>query len=215
MSTVQEPIAAPAEEPTSDVGDPTWEIARLFPLQGHWSESEYFALETKQLVELVDGKLEFPPMPTTSHQWLVMFIHRALYIYTEERKLPPPYFAGLPLRLRENLIREPDILWLSGEKEKQRGEQYWGTADFVLEVVSPGGRTRDLVEKKREYAAAGIFEYWIVDPKERTVAVLTLNDGDTEYSESGLYQHGDVAKSVLFQGFEIAVAELFSSDAQA
>ena len=49
-------------------GEPTWDVARLFPTQGNWSESEYLALETNQLVEFSHGFVEFLPMPTLTHQ---------------------------------------------------------------------------------------------------------------------------------------------------
>lgn len=39
-------------------GEPTWEIAQLFPLQGEWSEADYLALQTNRLVELSDGCLD-------------------------------------------------------------------------------------------------------------------------------------------------------------
>src|SRR4051794_2166696 len=52
----------------SQRGDPTWEIALLFPEQGDWSEADYFGLKTKRLVELDDGFLEVLPMPTLLHQ---------------------------------------------------------------------------------------------------------------------------------------------------
>jgi Uma2 family endonuclease len=34
---------------------------------------------------------------------------------------------------------------------------------IVVEVISPESRTRDYIDKAREYAAAGIPEYWVVD----------------------------------------------------
>src|SRR6516225_2804569 len=55
-------------------GEPTWDIARLFPAQGDWSESEYLALATNQLIELTDGALDFLPMPTIFHQRIAQFL---------------------------------------------------------------------------------------------------------------------------------------------
>src|SRR5438046_2969712 len=43
--------------------EPTWEIAYLFPNQGHWSEEEYLALDGNQLVEFSRGFLEVLPVP--------------------------------------------------------------------------------------------------------------------------------------------------------
>ena len=45
------------------LGDPTWEVAYLFPSQGAWSVTDYLALETNHLVELSEGRLEVLAMP--------------------------------------------------------------------------------------------------------------------------------------------------------
>jgi hypothetical protein len=54
--------------------EPTWEVAYLFPTQGSWSEEDYLSLHTNQLVEFSHGFLEVLPMPTTSHQLLVLYL---------------------------------------------------------------------------------------------------------------------------------------------
>lgn len=53
--------------------EPAWDIARLFPPQGQWSEGSYlsFTESISQIVELVDGSIEVPEMPTKTHQQIV------------------------------------------------------------------------------------------------------------------------------------------------
>ena len=70
--TKPKPVRGPSEP------EPTWEIARLFPPQGEWSEEEYFALNTNRLIEFSDGRLEFLPMPTIFHQLIMKFIFYAI-----------------------------------------------------------------------------------------------------------------------------------------
>ena len=59
-------------------GEPTWEIAYLYPSQGTWSEEEYLALtnSSNRLIEFTDGFLEVLPMPTDKHQTILKFILR-------------------------------------------------------------------------------------------------------------------------------------------
>jgi len=52
-------------------GEPTWELALKYPRQGDWTESDYDLVQQDAFVELVDGCLEFLPMPTPLHQLLV------------------------------------------------------------------------------------------------------------------------------------------------
>jgi Uma2 family endonuclease len=50
---------------------------------------------------------------------------------------------------------------------------------LVVEIVSPGSSSaaRDYRYKRSEYAARGIAEYWIIDPQQSQITVLTLVDG--------------------------------------
>ena len=80
---------------------------------------------------------------------------------------------------------------------------------MALEVVSADKPERDLVEKRGDYAEAGIPEYWIVNPLDETVTVLTL-DGDA-YSESGVFRRGESATSALLEGFAVRVDEVFDA----
>jgi Uma2 family endonuclease len=107
-------------------------------------------------------------------------------------------------------FREPDIVFLRPERTCNR--QRWPEgADLVMEVVSDGSedRERDLDIKRREYAAAGIAEYWIVDPKEQQITVLTL-DSQT-YREHGMFGPGTQATSVLLPGFAVTVEAVFAA----
>ncbi len=77
-----------------------------------------------------------------------------------------------------------------------------------MEVVSPDDPQRDTVTKRREYAQAGIPEYWIVDPREEQITVLTL-DGQ-RYAVHGQFGMGETATSVLLDGFQVSVTEVFT-----
>lgn len=57
-----------AEAVRSQRGEPTWEIAQLFPRQGEWTVREYLRLPSERHVEYDRGRLEFPPIPTGYHQ---------------------------------------------------------------------------------------------------------------------------------------------------
>jgi Uma2 family endonuclease len=80
-----------------------------------------------------------------------------------------------------------------------------------MEVVSPGAesRQRDLVDKRRDYAQAGVSEYWIVDPETESVTVLAL-DG-SEYRVHGEFKTGESATSVLLPGFAVDVSAVFAA----
>src|SRR5690349_3427812 len=159
------------------LGQPTWDIAWLYPEQGNWSEEEYLDLPGNRLIEFCDGFLEFPPMPTTLHQWIVFYLIKQLDAFVEKKDLGWTLPAGLRVRLRRRKFREPDVVFMLRDHAQRIHKKFWSGADLVMEVVSgsPEDRRRDLVVKKAEYAKAKISEYWIVDPKRSAITVLWLN----------------------------------------
>ena len=78
-----------------------------------------------------------------------------------------------------------------------------------MEVVSPDDPQRDTVTKRREYAQAGIPEYWIVDPSDMSITVLTLRG--QEYALHGEFVAGESATSVLLDRFTVEVSSVFSA----
>ena len=79
----------------------------------------------------------------------------------------------------------------------------------MVEVVSPDDPDRDLVEKRADYAEAGIAEYWIADPRDETLTVLVLR-GEA-YVGHGRYVRGETAASVLLEGFAAEVSAVFDA----
>ncbi len=96
---------------------------------------------------------------------------------------------GTQLCVSSELVtaRNPDLMVLTAELDDclSQASQSLITLDMpapalVVEIVSPGepgedNYDRDYVEKRQEYAARGIPEYWIVDPDRQVVLVLTLH----------------------------------------
>jgi Uma2 family endonuclease len=191
----------------SKPGEPPWDIALLFPLQGNWSEGDYLELSTNHFVELSGGCIEVLPMPTKPHQRIVQFLFLILHEFISARGLGEAFVAPLPVRLWPGQFREPDIVFLRPGRGEFRGQPEG--ADLVMEVVSEGeeNRRRDMEEKRKDYAQAGIPEYWIVDPETRRVTVLVLEAGT--YREHGVFDPGDTASSAVLPGLAVPVAGLF------
>lgn len=183
---------------------------RETPAQGTWGDEAYLRLTdaVNRLVELTDGVVEILPMPTEEHQDILAFLFDAFRAHVE-RTDGKVYFAPLRLRIRPGKFREPDLLLVQNARDPRRGSRFWRGADLVAEVVSPDGASRDLVDKRLDYAEAGIPEYWIVDPRAERVMVLVLADGI--YAQAGIYPRGAVAASRLLPGFDVVVDELFDA----
>ena len=189
--------------------EPTWDIAKLFPDQGAWSEEEYLMLSGNRLVEFSHGIVEVLPMPSYTHQMVVAWLYELLREFIVHRNLGRVIFAPLRVRLWAGKYREPDLMVMFEENRHRIFQQYWDGADLVIEIVSPDDPARDLETKRREYAVAGIREYWLVNPINATIVVFTLPEGEQRYEINGVYLRDTVAESVLLSGFKVDVTACF------
>lgn len=201
-----------AHPPPSRQGDPSWPVALLFPLQGQWTEGDYLALQkrTNRVVELSDGCIEVLPVPSPFYQRIVRFLFRLLESCVAALGSGEVFFAPLPIRLWPGKFRDSDVVYLRPGRIADPHRQPQG-ADLVLEVVSEDeeDRQRDLETKRQEYAQAGIAEYWIVDPRQERILVLTLEGA--AYRVYGDFARGTTASSVLLPSFSVAVDAVFDA----
>jgi len=77
----------------------------------------------------------------------------------------------------------------------------------VIEILSPATAERDRTYKKTLYARHGVQEYWIVDPEEKIVEVMTL--GKTGFESSGVYGKMSTLKSTIFPDLTIKLSNVF------
>ena len=188
----------------------TYAIAELFPREGEWAEEDYLALETNRVIELADGKLEVAEMPNDLHQLILGRLFAAIYAFVMQHRLGQVRFSALPIRLWAGRFREPDLVFMSAAHADRITEKYWGMPDLVAEVISPGNPDHDRVRKKGEYARAGIPEYWVVDPKGRTIEIYLLRV--KQYRLDRTLGIGDTLITAQWPGFELELAGLFAKE---
>lgn len=150
-------------------------------------------------------------MPTKSHQKIVQVLLNQLLAFLSAHRLGDAISAPYRIRLRDQTYREPDLVVYLSKHLDRFGERYGEGADLVIEVVSndAASRTRDYEDKRRDYARAGISEYWIVDPIEHQILVLQL-EGE-EYTPIGKYGAGEAAESKLIDGFCVHVSRILQA----
>jgi Uma2 family endonuclease len=73
-------------------------------------------------------------------------------------------------------IVQPDILVVC-DKDKLDGKRCNGAPDFIIEIASPGNSSDDYIRKLYYYKKYGVREYWIVDPKRKSITVYYF-EGD-------------------------------------
>jgi len=128
--------------------------------------------------ELIDGDLYVTPSPRLKHQRLATNVAGHIFIYLREHPLGHVYQAPLDVVFSDSNVVEPDVLYVSYEREeRQATERYLaGAPDLVVEILSPSTRYVDLGVKLRLYERFSVPEYWIIDPDNETVKIYRLQD---------------------------------------
>ena len=136
--------------------------------------------------EILDGALVMTPPPNTGHQTVSGELHALLREAIRGRGLKV-LAAPYAWRIGPGQVPEPDLVVAPVEAFTARALERLPL--LVVEILSPGGRGRDLFEKRRIYAAGQASGYWIVDPDEPSLTVLRLVG--TEYVEEARVAGGD------------------------
>lgn len=146
------------------VVEPTARTERTFKM----SYDEYFAWTGEDTFsEWVDGEVTVFVPPDERHHDTSQFLTVLLHLFVDLFDLGKILNAPFEMKLREGRsYREPDLLFVARERlDRLDGQRLNGPADLVVEIVSDDSVTRDRRDKFAEYAAAGIPEYWLLDPR--------------------------------------------------
>lgn len=172
---------------------------------------DFLALpETMQKCEVVDGELMMAPAPTWNHQTVAATIYDALRNFVAKRNLGYVRFSPLDVVIRKKpklRVRQPDVLFISHERESIINSLVEGGPDLVVEILSPSD-TRAMLDKKlKDYCAVGVRECWLVSIEAETVEVLRLSKKSAE--RIGLYGIGDVVTSEVLEGLKLSTKKIF------
>ncbi len=156
--------------------------------------------------ELFDGELVVTTSPVPLHQRLtirVVFRFRPIV----EASGGEVFAAPIGVLFAPAAVAVPDVVYVSRERLGIVGEKaVEGAPDLILEILSPSTRRRDQTRKKALYERYGVPEYWIVDPRFRTVSAFALREG----RYGGLPEAAGVVHSTVVPGFSLDPAVLFA-----
>ena len=168
------------------------------------SETEFLALPESVLkTEFLDGAVVLSPAPTYWHQELVLRIATALREWGRRHAGETSIgVAPVDIRFGPGRILQPDVfVYLERIPRDARGPLESVPA-LVVEVLSPD-RVYDRVTKRLVYAAAGVREYWVVDPAGRVERFTGAGLAEVETVHA-------THTSPLLPGFELALDVLFA-----
>lgn len=173
-----------------------------------YTYQDYLLTPDDKRYELLEGELIMVPAPTTVHQRISRKLEVALDEFVKKQDLGEVFDAPCDVFLDDENVVQPDILFIAKERSDIITEaNIKGAPDLIVEIISPASAYNDLVRKKKLYARFGVAEYWLVDPGEKTVEVLRLEDQDYPVGES--FSSENVLISLSFPGLLIDLTEIF------
>lgn len=185
------------------------------------AEKEYYtfadilAWDENENAEIIDGEVYMMSAPLRFHQDISGRFYIRLGNYLEGKKCRV-YSAPFSVRLFEkegdrpedvDTIVEPDISVIC---DPNKLDKYGcrGAPDLVVEILSPSNQRHDRFVKFLLYQRAGVREYWIVDPEEKSVQVFLLKDGILR--PHAYYGSSEIAKVNVLEYCYIDLNEIFA-----
>lgn len=167
---------------------------------------QYEALPEDKRVEVFDGVIYDMASPSQIHQSISMQLSTVINNYILRKKGPCSIFnAPFDVKLSDKplTIVQPDIMVIC-DKDKLDGKRCNGAPDFIIEIVSPSNPSDDYIRKLYYYKNYGVREYWIVDPKRKTITV--------NYFESNIvsvqYPFDSIIKVNIYEDLYINFSEI-------
>lgn len=171
------------------------------PKDKRYTIDDIYALPDGERAELIDGQIYYMAPPSRKHQKLIMELSYLIRDYIGSNKgdceVYPAPFAVFLNDSDTNYV-EPDISVIC-DKDKLDEHGCHGAPDWVIEIVSPSSRRMDYYTKLSLYRAAGVREYWIVDPTRESVMVYYME----EDAAPVIYPFTESIRGNVFQSLEI------------
>jgi len=165
-------------------------------------------------MEYINGEIVILGSPSTFHQDISGNLHIHLRAYLKGKKCKVFYapfdvhFYKIDLDTPD--VMQPDLIIVCDHEEtvNERG-RYMGTPSLCIEILSKSTRSKDMIDKLNTFMLSGVKEFWVVDPKQRTVLVYSFED--YKMKEYATYRADETVRSFFFEGLEMAAEDIFAT----
>jgi Uma2 family endonuclease len=172
-----------------------------------WTYEEYYRLDDDQRHEIINGNLLMTPAPDTWHQDWSRELSMLLVTHVKRHQLGKVFIAPVDVVLDQENTVQPDLVFIAtANLGIVQRRAIFGTPDLVVELISPSSVRRDRYDKRELYTRFGVKEYWIGDPANKSLEILTLKDGRYELHCAAEIQ-GKLT-SLLLQGLEFDLKDI-------
>ncbi|PDW04793.1 Uma2 family endonuclease [Candidatus Viridilinea mediisalina] len=181
------------------------------PSQGAWTFADWERLPADgRRYEVIGGVLYMTTAPSSFHQWIVRRLERLVGIPAEDARLAYCFPAPIGVLMPACHPVQPDYVVVRfGREALFRAGRIYGVPDLLFEILSAASRSYDERIKLAAYATAGVPEYAIIDPRERSLNLYCLV-APGAYAAPRCFTAGDHVAFACLPGLLLPVAELFA-----
>jgi Uma2 family endonuclease len=181
-----------------------------------YTYADYLKWTFDERLELIKGYIfKMSPAPAEIHQRISAIVGNEIYNYFKGKPCNV-YTAPFDVRLVRKsasdkeiiTVVQPDICVIC-DLSKIDKKGCIGAPDIIVEILSPGNNKTELKNKYEVYEEAGVKEYWIIQPSEKTFFRYILNEKG-QFEPTRLLTMGDEVISLLMPGFVLNLDEVFA-----
>ena len=160
----------------------------LYGMSGY-TYDDYLAMELPEgkRIEIIDGVIYDMAAPSQTHQAILGYLTTFLSNELRKRKrrcLPfgAPFDVRLDFDEGPTTVVQPDVLIKCSQDNRvdENGNELPWVPRFVIEILSPSTRSKDMYIKTKKYKESGIVEYWIIDDKQKQVIKYNFDKDSIE-----------------------------------
>jgi Uma2 family endonuclease len=155
--------------------------------------------------ELVKGELLTMPLPKREHGRVAANLTMLLLQHARANRLGDVYSeSGFKLESDPDTVLGPDVSFVAQDRVERTDGYYDGPPDLAVEVLSPGDRRSQIERKLALWLESGTRSVWLVNPRRRTVEVVSLT------GERRTLHETDELSDDTVPGFRVIVSEIFA-----
>ena len=140
-------------------------------------------VDERENYELINGEVYMMSRPSVKHWRISNNIIRKFEKYLRGKTCEA--FGEVDVHLSADTNVVPDAMIVCNP-DIVEDDGIHGVPDLIVEILSPSTARKDRMVKFRLYERCGVKEYWIVNPRERSVEVyLSI---DEHFELDGVYQ---------------------------
>jgi Uma2 family endonuclease len=187
-----------------------FEWLRNYIKEEQQKRKDFYDFVTEDMkAEFINGEVIIHSPVANEHESVSSELHTLFNVYVSIHNLGRVTHEKLMISLTRNDY-EPDICFFKKEKASKfkEGQKLFPAPDMVVEVLSRSTEKIDRGIKFEDYAFHNIKEYWIIDPRQKTIEKYLFKNRQYQLDEK--VHNGNIITSTVIKGFSIPARAIFN-----